>query len=62
MTLTAYISIFILAHFSTILQRTKGPRTVYDDLKKEKSDPQILIPQQLYTNSSTPFIYKNGLR
>ena len=54
MTLTAYISIFIFIDFSTILQRSKGPRTVYDDLKNKKSDPQILIPQQLYTKCDTP--------
>ena len=65
MTLTAYISILFLVHFETIFKRSKGPRTVYDELKKEKSDPPNpqsrndysqngMLPQRLFTKWMLP--------
>ena len=60
MTLTAYISILFFVHFETIFKRSKGPRTVYDELKKEKSDPQILNPATIIYKMDAPatIIYK----
>ena len=61
MTLTAYISILFFVHFETIFKRSKGPRTVYDELKKEKSDPQILNPATIIHKMDAParIIYKS---